>query len=87
MNLKFEEAARGVNREISVNITDTCPKCDGKRHEPGRAPVTCPACHGTGMVSIVTCNCVHVISTLVLTSVLPVMVLVGKSSDCFELSG
>ena len=64
MNLKFEEAARGVNREISVNITDTCPKCDGKRHEPGRAPVTCPACHGTGMVS-----------TLDLSLALPVMVL------------
>ena len=50
MNLTFEEAARGVNKDISVNVTDTCIKCDGTKHEPGRGPVVCPSCHGTGMV-------------------------------------
>lgn len=51
MNLTFEDAARGVNKDISVNITDLCPKCNGKKHEPGKGPISCPACHGTGMVS------------------------------------
>jgi len=50
MNITFEQAARGVNKDISVNITDSCPKCDGRKHEPGRPPVVCPACHGSGMV-------------------------------------
>ena len=50
MTLTFEEAARGVNKPTSVNVTDTCPKCDGRKHEPGRKPISCPYCHGTGMV-------------------------------------
>ncbi|XP_067944803.1 protein tumorous imaginal discs, mitochondrial-like isoform X2 [Watersipora subatra] len=52
MNLKFEEAARGVNKDISVNITDTCPACNGSKHAPGKGPVTCPSCQGTGMETV-----------------------------------
>lgn len=50
MNLNFQEATRGVNKDISVNVVDTCPKCQGSRCELGTKAVRCPYCNGTGMV-------------------------------------
>uniref|UniRef100_A0A8C9WR48 DnaJ heat shock protein family (Hsp40) member A3 n=1 Tax=Sander lucioperca TaxID=283035 RepID=A0A8C9WR48_SANLU len=35
MELTFSEAAKGANKELSVNIEDTCPRCDGRGNEPG----------------------------------------------------
>ena len=35
MKLNFLEAAKGVEKEISVNIMDNCPKCRGNGSEPG----------------------------------------------------
>ncbi|KHJ42656.1 putative chaperone protein DnaJ [Trichuris suis] len=49
MNLSFEEAAKGVTKNISVNVVDTCPKCNGKKTEPGYKTVSCPYCNGSGM--------------------------------------
>ncbi|XP_041358506.1 protein tumorous imaginal discs, mitochondrial-like isoform X2 [Gigantopelta aegis] len=54
MDLSFQEAARGVNKEININVKDTCPKCLGKKAEPGTKPITCPQCNGTGMETIST---------------------------------
>ncbi|KAH9488161.1 Protein tumorous imaginal discs, mitochondrial [Bulinus truncatus] len=54
MDLTFQEAARGVNKEINLNIKDTCPKCNGSGSEPGSSPVKCPQCNGTGMETIST---------------------------------
>ena len=51
MNLTFQQAARGVNKDITVNVVDTCPKCDGSKGEPGSKKIRCPQCGGTGMVS------------------------------------
>jgi hypothetical protein len=51
MNLTFEQAARGCDKEVRVNVTDTCPKCRGDRCEPGTKKVVCTQCAGTGMVS------------------------------------
>ncbi len=44
------QAAKGVNKEITVNIDDACPRCDGKCHEPGTKVSHCHYCNGTGMV-------------------------------------
>ncbi|XP_020294240.1 protein tumorous imaginal discs, mitochondrial-like isoform X2 [Pseudomyrmex gracilis] len=52
MNLTFSQAARGVNKDVHVNIIDTCPKCRGSRCELGTKPVKCPHCNGTGMQTI-----------------------------------
>ncbi|XP_026331012.1 protein tumorous imaginal discs, mitochondrial-like isoform X2 [Hyposmocoma kahamanoa] len=49
VNLSFTEAARGVNKDINVNIVDTCPKCNGSRCEPGTKAIKCTFCNGTGM--------------------------------------
>lgn len=51
MELTFTQAAKGVNKEIVVNIQDSCVRCDGKGHEPGTKAQRCHYCNGTGMVS------------------------------------
>ncbi|XP_065313387.1 protein tumorous imaginal discs, mitochondrial-like isoform X2 [Gordionus sp. m RMFG-2023] len=52
LNLTFQQAARGVNQEIYINILDTCPKCKGSKSEPGFKSITCPYCNGSGMETI-----------------------------------
>uniref|UniRef100_A0A3Q4MHA7 DnaJ heat shock protein family (Hsp40) member A3b n=1 Tax=Neolamprologus brichardi TaxID=32507 RepID=A0A3Q4MHA7_NEOBR len=54
MELTFSEAAKGVNKELSVNIDDTCQRCDGRGNEPGTKVSHCHYCNGTGMESIST---------------------------------
>ncbi|XP_026736145.1 protein tumorous imaginal discs, mitochondrial-like isoform X1 [Trichoplusia ni] len=49
VNLRFTEAARGVNKDLNVNIVDTCTKCGGTRCEPGTKAIKCTYCNGTGM--------------------------------------
>lgn len=51
MELTFSEAAKGVNKELNVNIDDACPRCDGNGSEPGTKVSQCHYCNGTGMVS------------------------------------
>ncbi|XP_064415255.1 dnaJ heat shock protein family (Hsp40) member A3a [Latimeria chalumnae] len=52
MELTFTQAAKGVNKEITVNIDDSCQRCDGKGHEPGTKVQHCHYCNGTGMETI-----------------------------------
>jgi len=54
LDLSFEEACRGVNKEILLRITDTCKLCKGSRCAPGHKPETCKQCNGTGMESVQT---------------------------------
>lgn len=54
MSLTFEEAARGCNKDLRVNVIDTCPRCHGSKSEPGYSPRKCTHCHGTGMETIST---------------------------------
>ncbi len=54
VNLSFQQAARGVNKDVNVNVVDTCPKCQGSRCEPGTKAVRCPNCNGTGMETVST---------------------------------
>ncbi|XP_030638714.1 dnaJ heat shock protein family (Hsp40) member A3b [Chanos chanos] len=52
MELTFNQAVRGVNKEIVVNLDDNCQRCDGKGYEPGTKVQHCHYCNGTGMESI-----------------------------------
>ncbi|KFM63548.1 Protein tumorous imaginal disc, mitochondrial, partial [Stegodyphus mimosarum] len=52
MNLTFEEAALGVNKDVSLNVSDTCPDCNGQRCKPGTKPEKCIFCQGTGKESV-----------------------------------
>lgn len=48
--LEFEEAARGVAKEIEVRRVDRCSLCHGLGSKPGSEPARCPLCNGTGRV-------------------------------------
>lgn len=50
LQISFEDAIRGMSAEILVPGVQTCSRCEGKRAEPGHAPVTCPACRGRGEI-------------------------------------
>ncbi|XP_063791048.1 dnaJ homolog subfamily A member 3, mitochondrial isoform X2 [Pseudophryne corroboree] len=52
MDLTFTQAAKGVNKELSVNITESCQRCNGKGNEPGTKLQRCHYCNGTGMETI-----------------------------------
>ncbi|XP_067285154.1 dnaJ heat shock protein family (Hsp40) member A3a isoform X2 [Pseudorasbora parva] len=52
MELTFAQAAKGVNKEITVNIEGTCQRCDGRGHEPGSKVQHCGNCNGTGMETV-----------------------------------
>jgi molecular chaperone DnaJ len=50
LEISFEEAAFGVNKEIIVNRMDVCTTCSGSGSKPGHQPATCHQCNGTGQV-------------------------------------
>lgn len=48
VQLTFEEAAFGVDKEIEVYVTENCEVCSGTGAKPGTSADTCGRCHGTG---------------------------------------
>ena len=52
LELTFEEAAFGCEKEISTNRIDNCPNCSGSGSADG-AIETCSNCRGSGRVTVV----------------------------------
>lgn len=50
LDLTFEEAAFGVNKDIDIYRYENCETCNGSGAKPGTSPKTCDKCHGTGQV-------------------------------------
>lgn len=50
LELTFEEAAFGVNKNIQVTRMESCDTCHGSGAAEGTHLETCPVCHGTGQV-------------------------------------
>jgi molecular chaperone DnaJ len=50
LEITLEEAARGVEKEISFRKNMACERCDGSGAEPGSRRVTCPTCRGAGQI-------------------------------------
>ncbi len=50
LEITLEEAARGVEKEISFRKLVSCEHCHGTGAEPGSKRVTCPTCRGAGQV-------------------------------------
>lgn len=50
LEISFEEAALGCEKEISVTKPERCDGCDGSGVEAGSKVKTCPTCHGRGQV-------------------------------------
>jgi len=50
VTLSLEEAARGVQKNISFRRRAQCESCDGSGAQPGSQPITCSTCGGHGQV-------------------------------------
>ena len=50
VNLSFEEAALGCEKDIKFTKIDNCTDCGGSGCEKGTSASTCPVCHGTGRI-------------------------------------
>ena len=70
LDLTFEEAVFGADKEIEITRDEICSTCGGVGAEPGTSPVRCSTCNGAGevrqvrqtvfgsMVQVATCpNC------------------------------
>lgn len=54
IELDFEEAVFGVEKEIKIDHLEVCETCNGSGNEPGSQAQTCPTCGGSGRVQQVT---------------------------------
>ncbi|KGM97914.1 molecular chaperone DnaJ [Clostridium novyi A str. 4552] len=52
VNLTFEEAVFGVEKEISITKNEKCDTCAGSGAKPGTNAKTCDKCGGTGQVRV-----------------------------------
>ena len=50
VNLTFEEAVFGCDKDIEINRVEPCHHCSGAGNEPGTAINTCRTCNGSGQV-------------------------------------
>lgn len=48
--IAFEEAAFGMEKEITINRMENCTTCGGTGSKPGKEASTCKHCNGTGQV-------------------------------------
>lgn len=53
IDLTFNEACFGVEKDVTVNHLEKCDQCNGTGAAKGSTPETCPTCHGTGQVRTV----------------------------------
>ncbi|QZY56541.1 molecular chaperone DnaJ [Crassaminicella profunda] len=52
--ISFEEAAFGVEKEITIKRHENCSTCNGTGAKPGTSKKTCSKCNGTGEVRYAT---------------------------------
>ncbi|WP_165212355.1 molecular chaperone DnaJ [Streptococcus tangpeifui] len=52
LNLKFEEAIFGAEKDVTYNREAECHTCHGSGAKPGTSPVTCSRCHGQGVINV-----------------------------------
>lgn len=52
VNLQFEEAVFGTEKEVHYNREATCHTCKGSGAKPGTSPITCGKCHGSGVINV-----------------------------------
>ncbi|MGL4361913.1 MAG: molecular chaperone DnaJ [Cellulosilyticaceae bacterium] len=52
IQIDFEEAAFGCEKEIQINTSETCATCKGTKAKPGTQAKTCQKCGGTGQIRV-----------------------------------
>lgn len=50
VRITFEEAVFGCEKQIELNVKETCKTCNGSGAKPGTSPETCSKCGGKGQV-------------------------------------
>ena len=50
LEITFEEAYLGVEKEVTINRSETCSHCHGNGAKPGTSPEKCSVCNGTGKI-------------------------------------
>ena len=50
IELEFEEAVFGIEKEIKIDHLETCTACNGTGAKAGSEPIICPTCNGHGQV-------------------------------------
>lgn len=50
IRITFEEAIFGCEKEIELDLKETCEKCNGTGAKPGTQPQTCSKCNGKGKI-------------------------------------
>lgn len=53
MDITFEQAFLGVEKEVIITRNDTCDTCHGTGAKPGTSKMKCTTCNGTGQVTAV----------------------------------
>lgn len=54
LNLEFEEAIFGTEKDVTYNRESECHTCHGSGAKPGTSPETCSRCHGSGSIAVET---------------------------------
>lgn len=54
LTISFEESMFGCKKDITVNVSETCPDCKGSGAKAGTTAETCPHCQGTGQEKVTT---------------------------------
>jgi len=52
LEIDFEEAVFGADKEITIPRTETCERCRGTGCEPGTSRIHCSRCGGTGQIAM-----------------------------------
>lgn len=50
LDITFEEAYKGIEKELSISRNETCKSCKGSGAKAGTSPVVCGVCNGTGKI-------------------------------------
>ncbi|MCR5788752.1 MAG: molecular chaperone DnaJ [Lachnospiraceae bacterium] len=50
VRISFKDAVFGCDKELDLNLKETCKTCGGSGAKPGTAPETCTKCGGKGQV-------------------------------------
>lgn len=52
LEISLQEAIFGTDKGIKIPKWETCPDCEGSGSKPGKGPVVCTACKGTGQTRL-----------------------------------
>ena len=52
VQITFEEAAKGVEKEVTISRMESCETCGGSGAKPGTKKETCSYCHGSGRIRV-----------------------------------